>query len=51
VAAPRIALSQNKYDDGASDSAIKIGHICTYGGPASAHGVNSNAIVALRGAV
>ena len=46
VAAPHVALSQKKYDDGASDSEIKIGHTCPYSGPASAYGVNGKAIVA-----
>jgi branched-chain amino acid transport system substrate-binding protein len=40
------ALSQKKYDDGASDTEIKIGHTCPYSGPASAYGVNGKAIVA-----
>jgi len=44
--APRIASAQKKYDDGASDSEIKIGHTCPYSGPASAYGVNGKAIVA-----
>jgi branched-chain amino acid transport system substrate-binding protein len=46
VAAPHVVLSQKKYDDGASDSEIKIGHTCPYSGPASAYGVNGKAIVA-----
>jgi branched-chain amino acid transport system substrate-binding protein len=46
LAAPRVARSQKKYDDGASDSEIKIGHTCPYSGPASAYGVNGKAIVA-----
>ncbi|WIM13759.1 ABC transporter substrate-binding protein [Enhydrobacter sp.] len=35
-----------KYDDGASDTEIKIGHTCPYSGPASAYGVNGKAISA-----
>src|SRR5690349_9514818 len=35
-----------KYDDGASDKEIKIGHTCPYSGPASAYGVNGKAIAA-----
>jgi branched-chain amino acid transport system substrate-binding protein len=46
VAAPHVARSQKKYDDGASDSEIKLGHTCPYSGPASAYGVNGKAIVA-----
>jgi branched-chain amino acid transport system substrate-binding protein len=46
VSAPHIASAQKKYDDGASDSEIKIGHTCPYSGPASAYGVNGKAIVA-----
>jgi branched-chain amino acid transport system substrate-binding protein len=37
---------QKKYDDGATDTEIKIGHTCPYSGPASAYGVNGKAIVA-----
>jgi len=33
------ALAQKKYDTGASDTAIKIGNIMPYSGPASAYGV------------
>jgi branched-chain amino acid transport system substrate-binding protein len=33
------AYAQKKYDDGASDTEIKIGHCCPYSGPASAYGV------------
>ena len=39
VAAPYVALGQKKYDDGASDTEIKIGNIMPYSGPASAYGV------------
>ncbi|HZY54552.1 MAG TPA: ABC transporter substrate-binding protein, partial [Reyranella sp.] len=46
VASPHVARAQKKYDDGASDSEIKIGHTCPYSGPASAYGVNGKAIVA-----
>jgi branched-chain amino acid transport system substrate-binding protein len=46
VAAPYVARAQKKYDDGASDTEIKIGHTCPYSGPASAYGVNGKAIVA-----
>jgi branched-chain amino acid transport system substrate-binding protein len=46
LAAPYVAQAQKKYDDGASDTEIKIGHICPYSGPASAYGVNGKAIVA-----
>ncbi len=35
----RVAFAQKKYDDGATDSEIKIGHCCPYSGPASAYGV------------
>jgi len=34
-----VAFGQKKYDDGASDTEIKIGHCCPYSGPASAYGV------------
>jgi branched-chain amino acid transport system substrate-binding protein len=33
------ALAQKQYDPGASDTAIKIGNIMSYSGPASAYGV------------
>jgi branched-chain amino acid transport system substrate-binding protein len=33
------ALGQKKYDDGATDKEIKIGHFCPYSGPLSAYGV------------
>jgi branched-chain amino acid transport system substrate-binding protein len=46
LSAPHVARSQKKYDDGATDSEIKIGHTCPYSGPASAYGVNGKAIVA-----
>lgn len=39
VFATRPAFAQKKYDDGATDSEIKIGHFCPYSGPASSYGV------------
>ena len=39
LSASRSALAQKKYDDGASDTEIKLGHCCPYSGPASAYGV------------
>src|SRR5215207_10002807 len=33
------ALAQKKYDPGATDTAIKIGHINPYSGPASSYGL------------
>ena len=33
------ALAQKKYDTGATDTEIKIGHTNPYSGPASAYGV------------
>ncbi len=38
------ALAKGKYDDGASDSEIKIGHSNPYSGPASAYGAIGKAI-------
>jgi branched-chain amino acid transport system substrate-binding protein len=38
------AAAQKKYDPGASDTAIKIGHINPYSGPASAYGEIGKAI-------
>jgi hypothetical protein len=35
VVAPRLSFGQKRYDDGASDSEIKIGHTCPYSGPAT----------------
>ena len=50
LGASRASLGQSagpkKYDDGASDTEIKIGHTCPYSGPASAYGVNGKAVVA-----
>jgi len=40
------ASSQNKYDVGANDKEIKIGHINPYSGPASAYGTIGKAIAA-----
>ncbi len=40
------AVAQKKYDDGASDSEIKIGHCGPYSGPASAYGVIGKSIEA-----
>jgi branched-chain amino acid transport system substrate-binding protein len=37
--AARTAWAEKKYDEGASDSEIKIGHFCPYSGPASSYGV------------
>ena len=39
LTATRSAVAQKKYDDGATDKEIKIGHFCPYSGPASAYGV------------
>ena len=46
AAAARPALAKGKYDDGASDSEIKIGHTNPYSGPASAYGAIGKAISA-----
>ena len=35
----RVAFAQKKYDDGATDKEIKIGHTNPYSGPASSYGV------------
>ncbi len=43
---PTGAHAQKKYDTGASDTEIKIGHITAYSGPASAYGVIGKAIAA-----
>ena len=40
------AYAQKKYDPGATDTEIKIGHITAYSGPASAYGVIGKAIAA-----
>src|SRR5216683_2944440 len=42
--ASRASFGQKKYDDGASDSEIKIGHTCPYSGPASAYGISGRRI-------
>ena len=34
-----VVSAQKKYDDGATDKEIKVGHFCPYSGPASAYGV------------
>jgi branched-chain amino acid transport system substrate-binding protein len=39
LSASKVALADKKYDPGASDSEIKIGHTNPYSGPASAYGV------------
>jgi branched-chain amino acid transport system substrate-binding protein len=39
VATSGSALAQKKYDTGATDTEIRIGHIVPYSGPASAYGV------------
>ena len=39
VSSSSVAFGQKKYDEGASDTEIKIGHCCPYSGPASAYGV------------
>ena len=46
VSAVGNASAQKKYDDGASDSEIKIGHCGPYSGPASAYGVIGKGIEA-----
>ena len=40
------ALAQKKYDQGASDKEILVGHINPYSGPASAYGTIGRAIAA-----
>src|SRR3954464_11646731 len=42
----RVAFAQKKYDNGASDTEIKIGHTNPYSGPASAYGVIGKTIQA-----
>jgi branched-chain amino acid transport system substrate-binding protein len=42
----RSAFAQKKYDDGATDKEIKIGHTNPYSGPASSYGVIGKAIEA-----
>ena len=41
-----VAYAQKKYDNGASDTEIKIGHCGPYSGPASAYGVIGKGIEA-----
>jgi len=41
-----VAFAQKKYDEGASDTEIKIGHTNPYSGPASAYGVIGKTIQA-----
>jgi len=43
---PTAALAQKKYDPGASDTEIRIGHTIPYSGPASAYGAQGKAILA-----
>ena len=42
----RAAFAQKKYDNGASDTEIKLGHCGPYSGPASAYGVIGKGIEA-----
>ena len=42
----RVAFAQKKYDDGATDTEIKIGHTNPYSGPASSYGVIGKTIAA-----
>jgi len=42
----RAAFAQKKYDDGATDDEIKIGHTNPYSGPASSYGIIGKAIEA-----
>jgi branched-chain amino acid transport system substrate-binding protein len=46
VSASGVAFAQKKYDDGATDKEIKIGHTNPYSGPASSYGVIGKAIEA-----
>jgi branched-chain amino acid transport system substrate-binding protein len=39
VSSSSVAFGQKKYDEGATDTEIKLGHCCPYSGPASAYGV------------
>ncbi|MFX8995798.1 hypothetical protein ABTN26_18880, partial [Acinetobacter baumannii] len=39
AASASTASAQKKYDNGASDTEIKIGNIMPYSGPASAYGI------------
>lgn len=40
------AFAQKKYDDGASDTEIRIGNVVPYSGPASAYGTVGKALIA-----
>ena len=44
--APSIARAQKKYDTGADDKEIKLGHTNPYSGPLSAYGTIGKAIAA-----
>ena len=44
LSASGVAFAQKKYDDGATDKEIKIGHTNPYSGPASSYGVIGKAI-------
>jgi branched-chain amino acid transport system substrate-binding protein len=46
VAASGVSFAQKKYDDGATDKEIKLGHTGPYSGPASSYGVIGKAIEA-----
>ena len=46
LSASGVAFAQKKYDDGATDKEIKIGHTNPYSGPASAYGVIGKTIEA-----
>ena len=46
LSASGVAFAQKKYDEGANDKEIKIGHTCPYSGPASAYGVIGKTIEA-----
>lgn len=43
---PGASMAQKKYDPGASDTEIRIGHTIPYSGPASAYGAQGKAIAA-----
>ena len=46
LSASSVAFGQKKYDNGASDTEIKIGHTNPYSGPASSYGVIGKTIQA-----
>ncbi|MFO1157342.1 MAG: ABC transporter substrate-binding protein [Reyranellaceae bacterium] len=46
LSASGVAFAQKKYDDGATDKEIKLGHTNPYSGPASAYGVIGKGIEA-----